>query len=326
MLRKVAYVFLYKNGIRERSVGILKRYGRPEQPEVALELFGKELQRKTWSIFYFTKDEALKEASCLWEDIPGPGSCEGRSVLCRLCAEAGDGGGIVLLPTETGQGKEEVSLCSKPEEIISKGELREYLCARYDGKEITEARLREAASRKPALFNGENPCIESAKKLMEEIAKAAGGETEEEHEERTASAKEQSLSCHKKLSRSLVTGPEKIMQTNPGYMPGGRGWPAYSVRVAPEDLRELSEERGAYAENSYLLHAYYRYRHVLLGRRRRKDEEEYVVMIPGIYNEREAGLAKMFGFPEFLPVTRGRSETDRAASGNAGFGYFCGKI
>ncbi len=315
MQRKVAYVFLYKNGIRERSVGIVRRYGTAEQPEVALELFGKELQRKRWDIYYFTKGGALAEAAHLWGSTRERGTSEARIVQCRLCAEAGAGEGIVLLPVEENW-----------------TELREYLCARYDGKEVTAEDLGKAFRRKQVREAEEKPCVESAKRLMEEIAKAAGGEISVAGElfavqkEASSVEKRQELPLHRKPKSALMKNLEKLMRTNPTYTPCRNEWIDYSVRIMPEELHCLPKESIGYIENSYLLHGYYRYRHVLLGRRIRKEKEEYVLMVPGVYSGREAGLARLFGFSEFLPVKKIKPETVGAASGGDLFGYFCGKI
>lgn len=308
MQRKVAYVFLYKNGIRERSVGIVRRYGTAEQPEVALELFGEEERQKRWRIYYFTGGEALVEATYLWGSTTNRGKSEARLSQCRLCAEAGMGEGVVLLPENA--------------------ELREYLCARYDGKEITEEALREAFLRKP-----ESSCdmrIESAKKLMEEITKAAGGEVADETAvavQRESFAEGSKPDARKtKRARRQIAYLEKLLLLNPPYGPCRRFDVEYSVRVTPEELLKFPKEGKRFAENSFVLHAYYRYRHVLLGRRRRKTAEDYVLLVPGSYNEKEARLAELFGFPEFLPLVQTKPEAGGAASGKELFGYFCGKI
>ncbi len=328
MQRKVAYVFLYKNGIRERSVGIVRRYGTAEQPEVALELFADELRRKRWKIYYFTKGGALVEATYLWGGTRERGTSEARIVQCRLCVEAGAGEGIVLLSAEENWTEKE----TEQKKTTNEREFREYLCARYDGKEVTAEDLRKAFRRKTEREVAENPCVESAKRLMEEIAKAAGGETSVEGElfavqkEASFEEKRQELPLHRKPKSALAKNFEKLMRTKPTYTPCEDSRVNYSVRITPEDLQCLPKESKDYIENSYLLHGYYRYRHVLLGRRIRKEKVEYMLMVPGVYSGREAGLAKLFGFPEFLPVKKAKPETDSAASGKELFGYFCGKI
>lgn len=334
MERRVAYVFLYKNGIRERSVGIVRRYGTAEQPEVALELFGEELRGKRWKIYYFTKKEALAEASYLWGTTTERGRSEVRLSQCRLCTEAGAGHGIVLIPENKScpEGENRAGQEKGAERI----EFREYLCARFDGKEVTEEELKAAFRRKPEL--GETSRMESAKKLMEELTKAAGGEagTEETPEKQgmmddetagneakqVRQIRTEPVFC-KKVVRNRIAALENLLATKAPYVPCRNFHVDYSVRVLPEELDCLEKENRGYMDNSYLLHGYYRYRHVLLGRRKRKKKEEYVLLVPGIYSEKEAGLAELFGFPEFLPML---PETGGAASGKEPFGYFCGKI
>jgi len=329
MQRKVAYVFLYKNGIRERSVGILKRYGTAERPEVALELFGKEFLEKRWALYYFTKGGALVEASHLWGSGRKRGISQAKIVQCCLGAEAGDGDGIVLLPTEGKRHgkdgwKQEAEV--KPEYATDAREFRECLCGCYDGKERSEKDLREAFCKKPDTDQRENSCAESVKRLMEEITKAAGGEPAEEQRKEATPMEERSVVICKSKERIIQTGPEKIMRTNPAYMPCRDGQVDYSVRITPGDLYCLPEGNKGYLENSFLLHGYYRYRHMLLGRRRKHAKVEYVLMVPGVYNGREAEVARLFGFPEFVPVTKRKPETGYTVSGKEGFGYFCGKI
>ena len=356
MQRKVAYVFLYKNGIRERSVGIVRRYGTAEQPEVALELFGEQERKKRWRIYYFTEGEALVEAAYLWGSTTERGKSEARLSQCRLCAEAGMGKGVVLLPEEAvcpGRNVREYRTEQNGTDSSRKSaqpDLREYLCARYDGKEISEEALREAFLRKPEPFC--DPRIESAKKLMEEIAKAAGGETavavqkkfsselvgsrEPEEDVMIDGSRGQSLKQkEKKRAGCQMAYLEKILLLNPPYGPCRRFDVEYSVRITPEELGEFPKEGKLFAENSFVLHAYYRYRHVLLGRRRRKTAEDYVLLVPGNFDEKEAKLAEMFGFPEFLPVKeivprrlniKEKPEADDVASGKELFGYYCGKI
>lgn len=336
MQRKVAYVFLYKNGIRERSVGIVRRYSTAEQPEVALELFGEEVRNKRWRIYYFTKGEALKEATYLWGSTEERGRSEMRRVLCRLCAEAGEGSGIVLLPEELrdkglqGNIAEPAGGATSGEsglsERIGDEEWKEYLCARYDGKEITEEELREAFCRRPEPEMGENLRLASAKRLMEEIAKAAGGAPAEKAEVPVEETDVPAEKAEVPAGRRRRQRPhlDKLLLSKPPYVPCRRYEVEYSVRVTPEELSELPAE-GSFGENSFVLHGYYAYHHILLGRRNGKEKDDYVLMIPGDYSEKQAGLAAQFGFPEFLPVIK-KPETGIAASGTGLFGYYCGKI
>lgn len=312
MQRKVAYVFLYRNGIRESSVGIVRCNHAAGQPEVTLELFGKPEQKRTWRIYYFHSEVSLAEATYLWELASGRGRSEVRMRQCRLCAEAGMGNGILLLPetvAEQWTGKAGIP------------DTREYLCARFDGTEVTERQLRKVCLRKPEARTEENACMESAKRLMEEITKAAGGEVAESGRKPEEKDVLQSLGSRKERGR--IACLEELFRKNPSYLPCRGKGVGYSVRITPSDLQLFPNEGKSYIENSFLLHGYYRYRHVLLGRRRRKEREEYVILVPGTYETKEGKLAEAFGFPEFIPLI---PETATAVSGKKMFGYWCGKI
>ena len=51
--------------------------------------------------------------------------------------------------------------------------------------------------------------------------------------------------------------------------------------------------------NSFLLHGYYNYHHLLLARVERKGEACYYIGVPGNFYEKEKQVAIMFGFESF---------------------------
>ena len=77
------------------------------------------------------------------------------------------------------------------------------------------------------------------------------------------------------------------------------------------------------ANNNFLLHGYYNYRHLVLI-----DEGNQLKLgVPGIYHEREARVAATFGFPEFIAeadvnVTLEPQERNE----NQQFGYWCRQV
>ena len=77
------------------------------------------------------------------------------------------------------------------------------------------------------------------------------------------------------------------------------------------------------ANNNFLLHGYYNYRHLVLI-----DEGDQLKLgVPGIYHEREARAAATFGFPEFIAeadvnVTLEPQERNE----NQQFGYWCRQV
>lgn len=94
-------------------------------------------------------------------------------------------------------------------------------------------------------------------------------------------------------------------------------------KITREDMTKLPRKNWYLANNSFLLHGYYNYRHLLLISR---DGETYIG-VPGIYHHREEMAADSFGFAEFVRIPDGsvalsQEECDAAKD----FGYWCRKL
>ena len=72
------------------------------------------------------------------------------------------------------------------------------------------------------------------------------------------------------------------------------------IEVSPEKLKCLNQNEIDIAGNSFLLHGYYNFRHILFGRvRDNLDNTKYFIGVPGMYCNRERYMASMFGFNNF---------------------------
>jgi hypothetical protein len=87
------------------------------------------------------------------------------------------------------------------------------------------------------------------------------------------------------------------------------------IKIEPQDIGRLPMESWILANNSFLLHSYYSYRHLLLARRACGVGFEYVLCAPGICQNREEFMAAMFGFCDFKPVKKVEDKTGE-------FGYW----
>lgn len=74
---------------------------------------------------------------------------------------------------------------------------------------------------------------------------------------------------------------------------------ADTVVIKPKDIIVLTQEYHELATNSFVLHAYYNYRQLLLLRYHQGSEVSYYLGVPGVYYEREKRIAYMFGFEGF---------------------------
>ena len=86
------------------------------------------------------------------------------------------------------------------------------------------------------------------------------------------------------------------------------------LSISPADFVLLSGEAYRAANNSFLLHGYYNYDHLILTKIERRGEVSYYIGVPGNYYEREQQVAVMFGFESF------ECGTEPAQAGD--FGYY----
>lgn len=87
------------------------------------------------------------------------------------------------------------------------------------------------------------------------------------------------------------------------------------ISIEPKDFVIMTGDYQHLANNSFLLHGFYNYRHIVLGRER---DGFFYVGVPGVYYEREKMVALMFGFEAF------ECNGEKAEAGK--FGYYLRKV
>ncbi len=71
------------------------------------------------------------------------------------------------------------------------------------------------------------------------------------------------------------------------------------LSVKPEDFIILQQGYQKLVHNSFLLHGFYNYGHMILGKLSEEDKAPIYIGVPGVYYEREKQAAQMFGFVGF---------------------------
>ncbi len=71
------------------------------------------------------------------------------------------------------------------------------------------------------------------------------------------------------------------------------------LSIKPADFLLFPANAYRQVNNSFLLHGYYNYRHLLLSRVERQGEILYYIGVPGNFYEKEKQVALMFGFESF---------------------------
>ncbi|MDE7017859.1 MAG: IpaC/SipC family type III secretion system effector [Lachnospiraceae bacterium] len=85
------------------------------------------------------------------------------------------------------------------------------------------------------------------------------------------------------------------------------------VKLEPRDFVVLRENYQHLVNNSFLLHGFYNYRYLILGR-----EKGFYLGVPGVFYEREKMVALMFGFEAF--------ECEGGDVEEGKFGYYLRKV
>lgn len=90
------------------------------------------------------------------------------------------------------------------------------------------------------------------------------------------------------------------------------------LSIAPCDFVILSEHYQEMVQNSFLLHGYYNYGHLILTKIKEGIDDNYYLGVPGVYYEREKQAALLFGFEGF--------EGDGNAVQDGSFGYYMKRV
>jgi len=98
-----------------------------------------------------------------------------------------------------------------------------------------------------------------------------------------------------------------------------------ALQIELGDLRELPKKYWYLGNNSFLLHGFFNYKHLLFGKH---PEGMWFLGVPGIYERQERVMASIFDFGGFLPLVENKKENfeeeqqaEEAVRGQQGIWY-----
>lgn len=144
------------------------------------------------------------------------------------------------------------------------------------------------------------------------------GEKEAQSHEEESAFEAPFLRSQRKMQAGQIS-PNKWEQLNriyPKIQPFGDVREYLSI--APCDFVILSEHYQEMVQNSFLLHGYYNYGHLILTKIKEGIDDNYYLGVPGVYYEREKQAALLFGFEGF--------EGDGDAVQDGSFGYYMKRV
>ena len=152
----------------------------------------------------------------------------------------------------------------------------------------------EEGSTPPITENPTEPEIETPAEETQEPVQAQAAEDENSGE----------TSCWEKLAKTY--GVVRPFENAPEIL---------AVRMELKDIKELPQKHWYLGSNSFLLHGFFNYRFLLLGRKMTEDKEEWFLGVPGVFQNQERVLATIFGFLEFRQEVNTEEKTNH-------FGYW----
>lgn len=314
MKRFIRYLYEYEGNQKKRNVGFVKV--EQDGKETTISVHGKglcgksneniscyliKLDSETGNILFVPAGEiqigmiSCGGCFCYTEELIRAGYGKTEQSVGQTCEKKDDICGLGL-----GDPKEAFYVALWNEEM-------------YGDLDIARAKVfQEFDNDKTA---GESKSIKSIDEKEAEVETQFGDDEETENlEEEQPEKKEQETVEESSEKKDLKKDDRDIDLQN---------FRRQIMKIQRGEISILPRCEWKLANNNFLLHGYYNYRHLVLI-----DEGNQLKLgVPGIYHEREARAAATFGFPEFIAeadvnVTLEPQERNE----NQQFGYWCRQV
>ena len=318
--KEIIYMGLYKDGNRLGNAGFLRVEKRDQEGNLSLQV--KNVPRSVSGRF-----PVRYYSGTAWKEVDGITLQDGNGQWEKQEAESLmqvklqivlPGGYLVEGASRTVEDKPNVSKMmaeqqAEADAAATEDMLEQKQTAVESGGEIKRAAVENGDEIRQAEI-GDNVRTKPAKKVEYIAVQKQNGQKHAEDIVRT----EQINQAETQLmaDKLVVTGLkedkwEQILDTYDKIHPYGDE--RVYVKLEPKDFLILSSKYQHLVNNSFLLHGFYNYRHVILGK-----EGEYYLGVPGVFYEREKMVALMFGFEAF------ECESGDPKAGT--FGYYLRKV
>lgn len=317
--KKIAYFDYYESGEKKRSCGHTKLLIKDERVTIEIHV----------------KDVGAKE-SCMC-DILAVGQKESR--IGRFVMDRGtgyynahyqrddlDGEGLSLFETEGLKIRiSEDKYCQTAWEWGKLSESKTQQIKGENAGELPAAQIRAALETEIEQEEVVTLAADSEEAKSEDKT-GTKEESAQETEEKTEPVEEEKeLKTEELLGERLYEDKwQQLCSTYPVCHPFGDA--EEYIAIAPKDFVVLRKEYQNLVSNSFLMHSFYNYHHVILGKME-KNDEIYYIGAPGNYFDRDRKVAVMFGFEGFARSETGNKQRNENSGVTCGdFGYYMKKV
>jgi len=305
--KKIKYLNYMMHGERVKGCGFVKVENRDNILNLEMSVTGLPLSLRAYTdVCLCTEESTYPLGQICLENGGGNFRLHNRKVaeISPVGVSYSDWRGITVLPDES------CEICAYwNEETKCKLERVEV------SKELTGEIKVEPQTMEMQMADKEDAiCVQETvqpEPVMQEMTSTVG----ESVEQKSSKAKEHACTAEVIQESQLHMAEDKWEQIS-GIYPHIR--PFHDKReylsIRPADFVLLSEKSYQSVNNSFLLHGYHNYQHLILARSQKKGNISYYVGAPGNFFEREKQVAIMFGFTGF--------ECARDPAREGDFGYY----
>lgn len=321
MKRFIRYLYEYEGNQKKRNVGFVKV--EQDGKETTISVHGKGLCGKSnenISCYLIKLDSETGNILFVptGEIQIGVISCGGSFCYTEELIRAGSG------KTEQSVGQ----LCEKKDDIcgLGLGDPKEtFYVALWNEEMYGDLDIAKAVVEVEKC--GETETARTGEKLTAEVENVEKAEPQENQDTKMAAE------FHENEDGKMKVGPQQVedqeqediaeVQRENDSTDKAEDSRRQIMKIQRGEISILPRCEWKLANNNFLLHGYYNYRHLVLI-----DEGNQLKLgVPGIYHEREARAAATFGFPEFIAeadvnVTLEPQERNE----NQQFGYWCRQV
>lgn len=294
MQRFVTYIYAYENNNKNQNVGFAKVDIRGDYCQVEIHLKRTGYTNVKCPVYLFVRENEVIVGVEIGEIalVNGCGDFV-RQLNCNGVGETPycmkDMKGILIFLDDT------VMFASQwDERAIYRDNFKPY----EETKEIPVEQLEDVAEEPEESGQMEKLQVESVQ------AQQSGEQQSEELQPEAQRSGDMWMDLWEKLNG--MYGAKNLFENMPEIS---------GIHMELKDLRELPKKYWYLGSNSFLLHGFFNYRHLLLGKVENESGRKWFIGVPGIYQNQEKVLAAVFGFPEF------RQEKDTGVK-TGQFGYW----
>ena len=314
--KQISYLELRDNGQRIRSAGYAKLESREKEEILTVQLNGQNFSQGRTMPLYLNREsgeELLCEMTAEWgrasceKRIPGK---EDRKPILGIRILLGQN--LVVVGSFAGTGDMKKIDASKPKAVK---EIEEQERSRDDHEPLPKVQEQPPTAQEQIQRTQEQTGTTAEVTAEAAIPQEAGKSRDSKDSGGSRNAPKGQTVKKADAEHSLHmkdTKWEQLSSVYPHIHPFRDAREFLSV--GPEDFVVLRERCYQMTHNSFLLHGYYNYRHLLLMRQETQEQVKYYIGVPGNFYEREKQVARMFGFESF--------EGTREPAWEGDFGYY----